>query len=61
MHAEGCKIVMTSHDLGQARRLADEVIFLNRGRVVEHTPASDFFEQPNSRAARDFLAGKLVW
>lgn len=61
MHAEGCKIVMTSHDLGQARRLADEVVFLNRGRVVEHTPATDFFEQPNSQSARDFLAGKLVW
>ncbi len=61
MHAEGCKIVMTTHDLGQARRLADEVVFLNRGRVVERGPADRFFERPESQPARDFLAGKLVW
>jgi tungstate transport system ATP-binding protein len=61
MHAEGCKIVMTTHDLGQARRLADEVVFLNRGRVVERQAAERFFERPESQPARDFLAGKLVW
>ncbi len=61
MHAEGCKIVMTTHDLGQARRLADEVIFLNRGRALEQAPAARFFAQPASQAARDYLAGKLVW
>lgn len=61
MHAEGCKIVMTTHDMGQARRLADEVVFLARGRVVERGPAERFFERPESPQARDFLAGKLVW
>jgi tungstate transport system ATP-binding protein len=61
MHAEGCKIVMTTHDLGQARRLADEVIFLHRGRLLEHAPADRFFDRPDSPEARDFLAGKLVW
>lgn len=61
MHAEGCKIVMTTHDLGQARRLADEVVFLDRGRVAEHSPADRFFARPESQPARDFLAGKLVW
>ena len=39
IHAAGTKIVMTTHDLGQARRLADEIVFLHHGRVVEHTPA----------------------
>jgi len=56
----GTKIVLVTHDLGQARRLADEVVFLHRGRVIEQASASRFVERPQSRPARDFLAGKLV-
>jgi tungstate transport system ATP-binding protein len=52
---------MTTHDLGQARRLADEVIFLNRGRLCEHTPADEFFEQPRTAEARAFVRGELLW
>lgn len=59
-HQAGTKIVMTTHDLGQARRLADEVLFLTRGRLVEHAPAHAFFKQPASPQARAFLAGELV-
>lgn len=59
--AKGTRIVMTTHDLGQARRLADEVIFLNRGRLVEQTPAKKFFESPESEEARAFLKGDLLW
>ncbi|MGE5478473.1 MAG: ATP-binding cassette domain-containing protein [Bacteroidales bacterium] len=59
-HRAGTKIVMTTHDLGQARRLADEVLFLTRGRLVEHAPAQTFFKQPASSQARAFLAGELV-
>ena len=58
-HGRGTKIVFVTHDLGQARRLADEVVFLNRGRVAEQTEAAAFFEQPDSASARDFLAGRL--
>ncbi len=57
----GSKIVMTTHDLGQARRLADEVVFLHAGRVVERGPAPAFFERPRSREARAFLNGDLLW
>ena len=57
----GTKIVMTTHDLGQARRLADEVIFLHRGSVHERTGAGAFFERPSSEAARAFLTGDLLW
>ncbi len=57
----GSKIVMTTHDLGQARRLADEVVFLHAGRLVEHAPAPAFFEHPRSREARAFLKGELLW
>ena len=59
-HQAGTKIVMTTHDLGQARRLADEVLFLSRGRLVEHSPAHAFFRDPASPQARAFLAGELV-
>jgi tungstate transport system ATP-binding protein len=59
-HHAGTKIVMTTHDLGQARRLADEVLFLSRGRLVEHSPAHAFFKDPASPQARAFLAGELV-
>lgn len=59
-HERGTKIIFVTHDLGQARRLADEVVFLDRGRIAEHTPASRFFESPASEAARDYLAGRLV-
>jgi tungstate transport system ATP-binding protein len=59
-HRRGTKIVFVTHDLGQARRLADEVVFLDQGRIAEHTPASRFFANPASEAARDYLAGRLV-
>ena len=57
----GTKIVMTTHDLGQARRLAGEVLFLHRGRLRERTPAETFFTQPATAQAAAFLRGELVW
>lgn len=59
--ASGTKIVMTTHDLGQARRLAGDVIFLHRGRVAERTPAAEFFNAPRSTPAQAFLNGDLTW
>ncbi len=61
IHAAGTKIVMTTHDLGQARRLADEVVFLHRGRLLEQAPAEAFFRAPASPEARAFLDGELLW
>ena len=61
IHAAGTKIVMTTHDLGQARRLADEVLFLHHGRLLEHAPADRFFTAPGSAEARAFLRGELLW
>jgi tungstate transport system ATP-binding protein len=58
--AAGTKVVFVTHDIGQARRLADDVVFLHRGRVVEHAPAARFFTQPGSPQARAYLAGQLV-
>jgi tungstate transport system ATP-binding protein len=60
-HDRGSKIVLVTHDLGQARRLAHEVVFLHGGCLIEHTPAPRFFEEPASSQARDYLAGRLVF
>lgn len=59
--AGGAKIVMTTHNLGQAQRLADEIVFLHRGYVVEQTPASEFFRQTRSAEAAAFIQGELPW
>lgn len=57
--AAGTKIVLVTHDIGQARRIADDVVFMSSGRVLEHTPANDFFDAPKSHAAESYLAGRL--
>jgi tungstate transport system ATP-binding protein len=59
--AAGTKVIMTTHDLGQARRLADEVLFMHQGRVLEKSPADDFFAGPEDASARAFLRGELLW
>jgi tungstate transport system ATP-binding protein len=59
--ASGVKIIMATHDLGQARRLAGDVAFLVRGRVREHAPASKFFSNPTTGEAAAFLRGDLVF
>jgi len=59
-HRRGTKIIFISHDLGQARRLGDEIVFLHRGRLSEHTPARRFFTSPSSEAARAYLEGRIV-
>lgn len=59
--AEGTRIVMTTHNLGQARRLADEIVFIHAGRAAERTAADRFFDQPASNEARLFLQGELPW
>ena len=61
MRRSGTKIVMTTHDLGQARRLSDEVLFLHRGRLIEHGPSDAFFAAPQSREVATFLKGELLW
>ena len=59
--AEGMTIVLTTHNLGQARRMAQDVAFLHRGRLIAHQAAADFFAGPEAPEARAFLAGDLIW
>lgn len=59
-HDNGTKIVLVTHDLGQAERIADDVIFMAKGRITETGPAESFFSGPQSDEARAYLSGQLV-
>ena len=59
--ASGTKIVMATHNLGQARRLGDEVLFIHQGRLIERAPVDDFFLRPASPEAAAFVKGELPW
>lgn len=60
VHRRGVKVIFITHDLGQARRLAGDVVFLHRGRLAEHQPATKFFDNPLTPAARAYLDGRIV-
>src|SRR5712671_5734789 len=59
--AAGTKVVMATHNLGQARRLGDEILFLDQGRLVERAPVEQFFPKPQSAQAAAFIKGELPW
>ncbi len=61
IHASGTKIIMTTHNLGQARRLGDEILFLSKGRLVEQAPVGQFFKKPASAEAVAFIKGEMPW
>jgi tungstate transport system ATP-binding protein len=61
IRTEGTRILMTTHNLGQATRLADDVVFMDAGRVCEHAPVQRFFARPASQAARLYIQGELPW
>lgn len=58
---EGMTILMTTHDIGQARRLSQRILFLHRGQLIEDAETKSFFTKPVSREASAFLMGDLVW
>jgi len=57
----GTTIIMTTHDIGQAKRIADRVLFLHRGQLVEDRSAAQFFHGPQSKEAAAFIKGELLW
>lgn len=57
---DGHPILLITHDLAQARRLADDVIFMHMGNIRERTPAQNFFAQPQTPQASAFLKGEIV-
>jgi tungstate transport system ATP-binding protein len=58
--ARGTRVIMTTHDIGQARRLANDILFLHRARLLEHAPAERFFAGPRDPSAARFIGGGLL-
>ena len=59
-HASGTRVIMTTHNLGQARRLATDLILLLNGKVHDQGPAPVFYAQPNTPETKAFLQGDIV-
>jgi tungstate transport system ATP-binding protein len=60
IHAGGTTIVMSTHNLAQARRLGERIVFLHEGRMTECTDAAEFFRAPRSPEAAAFLEGERL-
>jgi tungstate transport system ATP-binding protein len=58
--ANGIKVIMSTHDLGEARRLAGDILMLHQGRLIEHAAADTFFKAPVTHEAAVFLGGGLL-
>lgn len=61
IRTDGTKIFMTTHNIAQAMRIADDIVFIANGRIGEHTSAKRFFSRPQSQEARLFIQGELPW
>jgi len=59
VNRQGIKIIMVTHDIAQARRLADDIVFLHQGTMTEYTRAEEFFAHACSAAARNYIDGQL--
>lgn len=60
LHAQGATLLLTTHNVAQAKRLAQRILFLDDGRIVEDRPAAAFFTSPQSAAARSYLEGESL-
>lgn len=58
--ARNVRIIFVTHDIGQAQRLGDDIVFMHNGRVAEHALAGDFFPRPRCQAGRDYLDGRIL-
>ncbi len=56
----GTKIILVTHDLGQAKRLASDIIFMHNGKILEHTETRQFFIEPKSTEAKQYISGDLI-
>lgn len=57
---DGKKVIMVTHDLGQARRVSDEIIFMHHGQIIEHAPCDEFFNNPKTTQSCAYLEGGLL-
>ena len=56
----GVKIIIVTHDLFQAKRLANDVLFFHNGEIIEQGKTNSFFTRPKSKEAKDFQKGLLL-
>ena len=56
----GVKIIIVTHDVFQAKRLANDILFFHNGKIIEHTKTKNFFKNPKSKEAKDFQKGLLL-
>lgn len=56
----GVKVVMSTHNTAQGKRLAEDIVFLYRGKLHERSCAKEFFKAPKTREAKLFLAGEIL-
>ena len=61
LRESGTPMLLVTHEMGFARKIADQVVFLAEGRVLEHGPAKEFFTQPNTEVAMRFLEKVLAF
>lgn len=61
IRTDGTRVMMTTHNLGQAMRISDDIVFIDSGRIVERAPATRFFARPQSNEAKLFIQGELPW
>ena len=57
--SNGIKVVLITHDVRQAKRIADDILFLHQGKILAHKPATDFFRDPGSHEAQAYLDGRV--
>jgi tungstate transport system ATP-binding protein len=57
---KGKTIILTTHDMGQAKRLAKEILFFNKGKLLEQTKAINFFKKPKTKEAQSYINGKIL-
>ena len=57
---DGTKIIHVTHDIKQARRLADDILFMHEGRLLLHQCAEDFFSNPGCDEAQAYLDGRMI-
>ncbi len=57
----GTKIIFVTHDIKQAKQLADDIVFIHHGRIMAHQEAQAFFAQPDCKEAQDYLDGRFLF
>lgn len=61
IHSAGTRIIMSTHDMSQAKRISDDILFIHQGKLIESGLSKNFFSCPKNKLARAFIEGELLW